>query len=248
MRIVYTEQDDTMDYERRTQGMITVEFTPIDEYLVSETFDHLSQGLTSAMQYFQVDSFPGMCAVLTPSRAEFDRYITDVLQVDIEIPSNPGRVAIPQQKNLAILSPRLWEEESTLSPHHFGPIVRHETVHIIEEYLSPDIEKVPRWWSEGLAIYVSDQWITLEEEKPELIAGIQNNAAPSFCSLCQDVNLSYVWGWTCVMYIELIYGQNMINTLVRECSDNIMAKLGETDSSFEEKWKRWLPLLESSLT
>jgi hypothetical protein len=236
-----------MEYSTCTEGIITVKYTLPDQHLVSETLDHLSQGLTSCMQYFQVDTFSGMCAVLTPSRAEFDRIIREELQVDIESPSSPARVALPQQKTLAILSPRLWEEESTHFPHLFNTILYHETVHIMEEYLSPDIEKVPRWWSEGLAIYVSDRWITMTEENLELTACIQNDSVPSLPSLYQDVRLSYLWGWTCVMYVELIYGPPMINTLVRECSDNIMAKLGETDSSFEEKWKRWLPLLESSL-
>jgi hypothetical protein len=158
----------------------------------------------------------------------------------MESPSNPGRVALPQKKNLAILSPHVREEESTRTPRLFTPILHYETVHIMEEYLFSHIEK-------GLAIYVSGQWISLEKVHPVLIARIRNDTTPSFHSLCQDVNLSYLWGWTCVMYIELTHGPTMINTSVRECPDTIMATLGEIDHSFEEKWKRWLPLLELSL-
>lgn len=236
-----------MEYSALTRGIITVEFTLPDEQLVSDTLTYLSEGLNSSMDYFQVGSFPGIHAVITPNRNEFDRCVRDILHLDIEIPSNLGRVALPQKTDLVVLSPRAWKEESIYDPGCYRGVLHHETVHILEEYLSPNIEEVPRWWSEGLAIYLSGQWVTLSREEPELVECIERGEIPSFTGMLQDVGLSYLWGWTCVMYIELIYGQKMINTLVRECSRNFLAKLGETDSSFEEKWNRWLPLLKSAL-
>lgn len=236
-----------MEYSALTRGIIVVEFTPPDEDLVSDTLTYLSRGLTSSMRYFQVDSFPGLRAVITPDRSEFDRCVRNILHMDIETPSNPGRVALPQKTDLVVLSPHAWKEESIHDPRLYHSVLHHETVHILEEYLSPDIEKVPRWWSEGLAVYLSGQWITLGREEPELGECIQTGDVPTFTGMLQDARLSYLWGWTCVMYIELVYGQKMINTLVRECSRNFLARLGETDGSFEEKWNRLLHLLESSL-
>ena len=47
-----------------------------------------------------------------PDRSEFDRLVTDLLGVEIEKPSNSGRIAQPQKTDIVFLSPSAFEQHS----------------------------------------------------------------------------------------------------------------------------------------
>jgi hypothetical protein len=179
------------------------------------------------------------------NRAEFDRLVRDLLRVEIEVPSHPARIAQPQRTDMIALSPSAYHSHSTFTyvPDQFGRLLIHELVHMVEEHLSPNIEASPRWWSEGLAIYLSDQWLHDDEFKTPALDGIAQRNIPGFHQIEMDTRLAYDWGWTVVRFIEHTYGKEMIVRIVRECTDgNVLSisMIGEETISLEARWMQWL--------
>ncbi len=241
------EADKMMPYQSCKQGMVTVEFVERDHVLVPEVVSGLSEAIERLSDYFGVQDVPAIRTVLTPSRGEFDRCIREILGIQIEAPSNPVRVAQPQRTDLILLSPAAWDKGMhTYTPAGFRRLIAHEVAHIIEEYLSPNIEAVPRWWSEGLGMYTSGQWQE-PEFLQEVLSMVEANALPSISQM-QDgavatdgVKLCYVWGWTLVMYVDREFGRHIVRRIVRECEDgDVIRVLGQTQQHFEPAWREWL--------
>jgi len=224
---------------------LEVFFSGGDRSLAGETLEHLDRAVEELSKYFSVERAEGLRAILTPSRKEYERLVVNLLGVDIEIPSNPGRIAQPQKKDLVFLAPSAYEEHSTykFEPAEFGRLVFHETVHVFEELLSPNIELVPRWWSEGLAVYLSRQWKYYDQFKfrKPVVKGLLEGEIPEFEEIERRVDLSYDWGWTAVMFLEQTRGREVIRRTVLRCSrGNILETLGMGKVEFAREWKHWL--------
>lgn len=219
-----------------------------EQQFAQESHCALSAAFVSLARYFMLTSSFQVRVVLVASRSEFDRLVRDLLRVEIEIPSNPARIAQPQRTDMVILSPSAYESQSIFKyiPSQFGKLLTHELVHIVEEYLSPNIEASPRWWSEGLAVYLSAQWLD-EFGKPAL-EGVAQNDIPSFHQIKVERELAYDWGWTMVRFIEVVYGRDMVLRIVKECVDgDVFSVVGIEAGSLETAWRDWL-FTEESLT
>jgi hypothetical protein len=229
------------------QDNIIIEYTPQDREFVEETFDNLSEAVWFLTDYFELDdTFPTIRTILTPNRGEFDRCVKEILKIDIEVPSHPCRIAMPQRTDLVILSPLAYERGiNHYSSDSYRRLLFHEAVHIFEEYLSPNIDMVTRWWSEGLAMSLSGHW---KDEKTEVLERIGTGTIPSIKEMeggsafaDNAVSLCYLWGWTMVKYVECAYGKGMIRRIVKECDDgDIFKMVGEKAQSLEKKWQGWL--------
>ena len=112
---------------------------------------------------------------------------------------------------------------------------------MIEELLSPDIERTPSWWSEGLAVYYSEQSRHEDGFRDVALNAIAADALPSFEQILAERKLAYDWGWTIVQYVESTFGRDAILKIVRECSDgDVLGFLGSDSAAFEQAWKGWL--------
>ncbi len=225
---------------------IEVRYIEGDEASAEETFIVLKEALVFLSKYFCLrDPFPPIRAILVPNRSEYDRLVINLLGVEIKTPSNPGRVAQPQKTDMVFLSPSAYKGHSTYryKPDEYKRLVFHELTHVFEEYLSPNIETTPRWWSEGLAAYLSGQWEYQDQFRfrQPVLKGIKEKIIPNIEEIQVNIELSYDWGWTIVMFIENIYGKEMILKIVRGCDNgNVFGILGEDCKNFEQKWKKWL--------
>ena len=238
-----------MHYLVRRAGHIAVEHTVEDAAFAGATLAHLAEAASLLSAYFGLpEPFAPIRAILTPSRLEFERCVLQVLGVAIEIPSHPRRVAQPQGRNLAILSPRAWESVNTYTPGCYWRLLLHEVVHMVEEHLSPDMEAVPRWWSEGLAMYLSEQWKYEDEERLDVLKGLAGGNVPPLSRLHgrgnlprEVVELCYIWGWTVVMFVDQHYGRAGIRRVVQGCGDgDVFALLGTSVEETERAWREWL--------
>lgn len=225
---------------------MTLEYMPEDEAFVRETLSGLAKGAAVVTGYFDLQGrFPSVRTILVPDRSEFDRCVAEVLRIQIERPSNPVRVGQPQGTDLILVSPRAYVPGiNRYTPVGFERLIVHEVTHIAEEYLSPNIETLPRWWSEGLAMLLSEQW---KEDLAAVLKGVVECRVPSLSELRDghmtdaSVWLCYVWGWTIVRYIETAHGQAGIRRVVEQCADgDVLSTLGEDIGTFERKWKDWL--------
>ncbi len=236
----------SLDYLALQQDGMTVEYMPEDQAFVAVTFAGLAKGAALLTDYFGPRGrFPSIRTILACDRAEFDRCVAEVLQIQIEVPSHPARIALPQGTNLVLLSPRAYVPGKNLySPEGYERLIGHELTHIVEEHLSPNIEALPRWWSEGLAMHLSGDWL---EELPHVKEAAAAGRIPALAAM-QDgavtdvsVRLCYQWGWTVVRFVETTHGQAGIRKVVEQCADgDILATLGEDPATFERAWRERL--------
>jgi hypothetical protein len=234
------------DYLALQQDGMTVEYTPEDQAFVAVTLGGLHKGAALLTDYFDLHGrFPSVRTILVPDRGEFDRCVAEVLRVEIEVPSHPARIALPQGTNLVLLSPRAYEPgRYRYTPEGLERLIGHELTHIIEEHLSPNIEALPRWWSEGLAMHLSGDWV---DELPHVSKETAAGRVPALAEM-QDgavadvsVRLCYQWGWTVVRHIESVHGPAGIRRVVERCADgDVLATVGEDPGSFERGWREWL--------
>jgi len=215
-----------------------------DEHHARDAFDHLGNESPSIIGYFEIsEPLPKIRVVLVPDRNEFDRLVRDLLQVEIEVPSNPARIAQAQKSDMVLLSPSAYAAHSTFVfvPAHFHRLLVHEFIHMAEEFLSPDIESVPGWWSEGLAVYLSGQWLFEDEFRKAALNGVEKNIIPAIRQIETDRKLAYDWGWTLVKFFEDVYGKIKILQIVRESTDGkVFSSIGEDLENIEPGWKAWL--------
>ncbi len=236
------------NYMTLAEGNLQVRYVEGDERFANETLRKLMESFALLSEYFRLEesSLQGVRAILVPNRSEYDRLVVGLLGVDIEVPSNPGRVAQPQRTDIVFLSASAYRQHSTYyyDAAEYRRLVVHELVHVFEEHLSPDIEASPRWWSEGLAAYLSGQWKHADQFRfrQPAMDGIRLGSVPSIQEIQADVGLCYDWGWTIVMFIEHTYGRDTIGKVVRECREgNVLATLGDDPVAFEKRWREWLP-------
>ncbi len=221
-----------------------VRYIPGEQTFASEAFTALEKARPLVLSYFQMmEPFPQTRVVLVTERSEFDRLVRDWLKVEIEIPSHPARLAQAHRTEMAVLSPSAYEAHTTFQyrPQAFRRLLVHEFIHIVEEHLSPNIETSPRWWSEGLAVYLSSQSLYDEEFFQPALNRIALGDIPSLHQVETDGKLAYDWGWTLIQFIEQQYGQAMILRIATQCADgNVLSMPGEEISILEARWTDWL--------
>jgi hypothetical protein len=86
---------------------------------------------------------------------------------------------------MVVISPSAYAVHTTFKyiPDEFRRLLIHELIHMMEEFLTPDIETTPRWWSEGLAVYLSGQWRFEDKFRKAAIDGIAEKNIPGFCQI-----------------------------------------------------------------
>jgi hypothetical protein len=234
------------NYEVLEDAQVEVRYVRLQREYAELTHATLKNAIKGLSEYFGLrDVFPRPRAILVPDRSEFDRLVAGLLGVDIEGPSDPGRVAQPQGTDIVFLSPPAFEEHSTYEydPDDFRRMVWHELVHVVDEYLTLDIEETPRWWSEGLAVYLSDQWGHDSQFKfrNAAIDCIEDKSVPDIREIQQSVSLAYDFGWTIVKFIEDTRGRESIVRAVRDAmKGDIFGALGVDIDTIEQQWKEWM--------
>jgi hypothetical protein len=219
-------------------------FAEGDGGFAQEALAALSEALPSIAGSFGLrEPLERVRVVLVPHRGEFDRLVRDLLRVEIEVPSHPARIAQAQRADMVVLSPSAYEADSTFRyvPDEFQRLLVHEFVHIVEEHLAPDIEAVPRWWSEGLAVYLAQQWRYEDGFRRVALDAVAQNRIPSFREIESERESAYNWGWTIVRFIDRVHGKDMIPRMVKESMNgDVLAVTGEEVGSLEGSWREWL--------
>ena len=229
-----------MEYISKQSDNIPVEFIDGDERYADITLRSLKRALKKHLEYFALEDIGDIWAILVPTRKEYEHFVINRLGVNIEVPSNPARIAQPQRREMVFLSPSAYKEHSTFTYNEsdYKRLVVHELTHVFEEHLSPDIEATPGWWGEGLAAYLSGQWKHEEAYYRPVNEGIKSNEIPSFEDIKENYKFWYDWAWTIIMFIEESFGREMINWIVRECADdNPLIFTGLSESELEEEWR-----------
>jgi len=231
-------------YSELGDARIGIRYVEGEGSFAERAFAALDAKLPALTSYFEVsEPFLPIRVVLVPSRDEFDRLVRELLRVEIEVPSHPARIAQPQRTDMVVLSPSAYEKHSAFDyvPAEFDRLLVHEAVHMVEEFLSPDIEASPGWWGEGLAVHLSGQSRYEDGFRKAAVAAVAAKAIPPLGRVLTDGALAYDWGWTVVQLIERAYGRERIVRIVRECADgDVLAFLDESAETLESRWRTWL--------
>ena len=124
-------------------GEITVQFEEGDRQNAKALLELYEERLPDIAIKLGVDIPNGIRVVIAPTKARF-RYLTRGL------PEWTGGVAYPRQKAIVLLAPRLYQEHG-----QFAVTALHEVIHVLTDHDGPS--HLPRWLSEGLAMYLSGE-------------------------------------------------------------------------------------------
>ncbi|MBP8591003.1 hypothetical protein KBI33_00855 [Candidatus Shapirobacteria bacterium] len=186
-----------MDYLTLRQDNIEIKHVVGDEVWAKETLIFLQEVLVFLSHYFGLKKpFSLIRVVLAPGRSQYDQLVANFLGVKAKIPSAPQRIAQIQKTKMVFLSPVSYEDDSSykFKPDEYRRLVFHELVHVFGEYLSADMEAVPCWWGEGLAVYLSGQGEHEDEFRQPVLRGIRERNIPNFQSIQASRKQSYQWG------------------------------------------------------
>ncbi len=234
------------NYRKMSDTNITMYFSEQDSQYAELTLAKALRAYSELKDYFTLEEdIPEIRIILVPNRDEFDRFVADLLHVPIERPSDPRRVAQPQKTDIVFMSPSSYENHCAYTFKHdeFERMIKHELTHVFEEYLTPDMEISPGWWSEGLAVYLSDQWQYKSQfEFCEPVSdALESGNIPSISEILSNRLLRYTFGWTIVMYLEQIMGRDLIVRTVKTLKDEDLLKAVGTDpDSLQKDWSSWL--------
>jgi len=173
---------------------IKIGFTEKDRESVRETSDGLKEAIKFLSKYFHLEKiFPPIRAILVPNREEYIRLVKEFLKVYTEEASKPYRIAQPQRTDLVLLAPSAYSTDSIYkySAEEYKRLLFHEMTHMFEEYLTPDMETTPRWWSEGLATYLSEEWKYDDDVRIPVLEALGSNNIPKIEEIQNNVKLCY---------------------------------------------------------
>ena len=234
------------DYLKKPRSIITVYYDAKDSIYAEQILVQAKDAYFALKNYFSIEKdITGIRLILVPNRDEFDRLVADLLRVPIERPSDPRRLAQPQRTDIVFMSPSSYKKHCAYdySEADFRRMIKHELVHVFEEYLTPDMETTPGWWSEGLAVYLSEQW----KYKSELgfcepvINALESGKIPTINEILNDRMLRYTFGWTIVMYLEMTYGKDFIVNTVKTLTENDLLKaVGISQTELQKDWHKWM--------
>lgn len=172
-----------MDYLILRQDNIEIKYVAGEKLWAEETSVFLQEALVFLARYFSLKKpFSLIRVALAPSRSQYDQLVANFLGVKAKTPSAPQRIAQTQETKMVFLSPTAYKEDSSykFKPGEYRRLVFHELVHVFEEYLSADMEAVPCWWREGLAVYLSGQGKHEDEFRQSVLRGIRERNIPTF--------------------------------------------------------------------
>ena len=125
------------------QGKVLVRFEAQDRPAAQELLHLYSERLPDIAAKLGVGVPSGIQVFIAPTHARF-RYLTRGL------PEWTGGVAYPRQKTIILQAPRLYQNRG-----QFDVVALHEGIHILTDHDGPS--HLPRWLSEGLAMYLSGE-------------------------------------------------------------------------------------------
>jgi len=214
--------------------------TPQDKIYVKETYSGILKGIGVLKSYFELAiKLPTIEVTLAEDRKEYDSILQGVFGIKLKETTPPTRIAQIKGKHLLLLSPRAYKSDSVYTYKHdeYQSLMVHEVTHIIVRSISGGEDNVPRWFEEGLAVYLSRQWLFEEIRKP-LLQRISMNEIPSFKKIIHSRDYYYYWGWTIINYIEKIYGKKLILQIIKRSKyQDTFEILGEKIRLIERKWK-----------
>jgi len=173
------------------------------------------------------------------SRKEFDRSVNAPIQ-DWAV-----GCAYPLQARIVILDPAFSENRRINLSH----LVKHEIAHVIFGlYVGENLKNVPRWFNEGVAMYLSDDW-TYSHYWAILTGTLSNSIIPlyrlsiDFPEMTSRAQIAYAQSYSVLTFMIKRYGNDALKECIRliaEGKEFDEALAGATGADMEWLESRWL--------
>lgn len=140
-------------------------------------------------------------------------------------------------KRIHILVPSKYNENSSID--RFRITITHEYSHIP---FMTDIKynDCPKWFIEGFAQYISEQFY-----KKEMVeVNVKKGNIPNFNKIIMNHEDAEAWGAFIVKYMYDKYGRNKVIRLIKSKADSFekafSTEFRVTIERFEEEWAEWI--------
>ena len=190
------------------------------------------------------------------TRKEFERTVNAPIQ------DWAAGCAYPLQARIVLLDPALSEDRRI----DLVRIVEHEITHVIFGlYVEENLKNVPRWFNEGVAMYVSNDW-GYGNYWTILTGTLGNNLIPlfniseEFPESAYQARLAYAESCSIITFMVKRYGDDSLRGCIRELAkgrpfDEALASATGADLDWlESRWMKelkkrykWYYLLSSSV-
>lgn len=227
-------------YCRFIKNGIKILYVSKDKMYIEETYCGVLKGIHMLSAYFKMKKkLLPVEVILAEDRKDYDSILHSVFGLKIEkTPST--RIGQTKGKHLLLLSPHTYEYDSIYTYKHdeYLRLIIHELTHMTVRIISGGEDSVPRWFEEGLAVYLSKQWLYEDEVRKPVFQGVLRGEIPSLKRIFLDRAYYFYWAWTVVKYIEKIYGKKMILEIIKGSNQrDIFDIIGEKNHLVEQRWK-----------
>jgi hypothetical protein len=240
------QANDPLQVDHRTRGRIL--HVARDHGLAETTYAAWCRGVALTCEFLGVaDVIPFANLFLLPDREAFDRFVGHLTPT----PTAKGRVGQAQGHDLYLLSPSAYPSDASgallgpdgrFDPAMYDRLVVHEAVHMVEEHLSPPgaMEVRPAWWSEGLAVLISEQYRLDHDVLEHLRADLAGGTLPTLESMTGAH--AYTWAWTIIDFLRRERGMAWIaDRIVNGCSEDVLDLPARESAPFARAWREYAP-------
>jgi len=190
------------------------------------------------------------------TRKEFERTVNAPIQ------DWAAGCAYPLQARIVLLDPTLSEDRRI----DLARIVEHEITHVVFGlYVKDNLKNVPRWFNEGVAMYVSNDW-GYSNYWTILTGTLGNNIIPlfniseEFPESAYQARLAYAESYSIISFMVKRYGDDAFKGCIRELAkgrpfdEALASATGVNIDWLESRWMKdlkkrykWYYLLSSSV-
>lgn len=218
-----------MQKVKTQKGKVTLVFKKSDPYK-DFVLKELGFSLKKLERFFKLPFFP-VKVCLAYSRKEFDKFIgrkTALWEV--------GNTNCPKNE-ICLLSPLIFEEESTHKKGDFPRVLTHELAHLFTHRLYPFYE--PHWLREGLAYFIAGQGkpdfkqrVRLLISNGDFLSKIDTTKSWRENLYCGAYKLSFLW----VSFLIKKFGKEKMLELLRRI--NFPYESAKFDEVFEQLYQQ----------
>lgn len=227
-------------WETRTSQPFRIHYLHTDERTAENLEKLLQRSYSELSLHLETTLSRPVDVFIAPSNRAFARLTGE------RIPHWGEGVADPGRSVIVLKSPHISSNYET-----FPSLVRHELIHIMVGQAMPDLRRLPRWFSEGIAIYFSNdpnfssgEAISKALVTDSIIPLDEIDEVLTFQT--EKARLAYEESFSAVAFLERQYGYEGLLTVLRGLRQgHTMAEvfadfLGVEFIDFEWQWYNYL--------